>query len=210
MEHLDKLSPEKQASILQSAIAEFSQKPFAYANTDVITRNAGISKGLLFHYFGSKKAVYLYALRVALDRLTAATPDPESGGFYEQLFFVMDEKLRLCRDYPAETLFVNMAARDDSEEVSKEKLELFSRYLAGTTRTSQEVLMYAIATLPLKNPDDPTLLDALTLYIHAINQKFLLAYREKPEAFFANAEQIKREMKAYIDYMLNGVAIKEI
>lgn len=208
-EAFEKLSPEKQNSILQAGIQEFSQKSFPDASTDTITQQAGISKGLLFHYFGSKKAFYLACLRYALDRLIAQTPEARQNDFYSILFFAMDEKIRLCRDFPAETLFVNLAARDSSKEISSEKLSLFSGYLADTTKTSREVLARAISALPLRDPGDPTLLDALSLYIGAVNQKYLLLYREKPLEFFENAAQIQVEMKRYIDYLLYGVVKQE-
>lgn len=209
IEAFEKLSPEKQSSILQAGIQEFSQKSFPDASTDTITQQAGISKGLLFHYFGSKKAFYLACLRCALDRLIAQTPEATQNDFYSILFFTMDEKIRLCRDFPAETLFVNMAARDSSAEISAEKFSLFSNYLASTTKASQEVLARAISTLPLNDPNDPTLLDALSLYVGAISQKFLLLYRERPLEFFAHAAQIQAEMKTYIDYLLYGVVKQE-
>jgi len=205
----EKLSSEKQDVVLQAGIVEFSQKTYPDASTDEITHRAGISKGLLFHYFGSKKAFYLACLRRALDRLIAKTPEAELNDFFGILFFTMDEKIRLCRDFPAETLFVNLAARDASAEISSEKLTLFSEYLTVTTKASQQVLARAVATLPLKQPDDPMLLEALSLYVGAINQKFLALYRNTPLEFFANAEQIKREMETYINYLLYGVVRQE-
>ncbi len=45
----------KQNSIIDAGVEEFSQKAYSDANTDKIVQNCGISKGLLFHYFGSKK-----------------------------------------------------------------------------------------------------------------------------------------------------------
>ncbi len=209
IEAFEKLPLEKRTAILQAGIAEFSRKSFSDASTDEITRQAGISKGLLFHYFGSKKAFYLACLRAALDRLIAKTPDSKQGGFFDILFFTMNEKIRLCRDFPEETLLVNLAARDASAEISAEKLALFSEYLAVTTKTSKEVLARAAATLPLKNPDDPRLLDALSLYVGTVSNKYLALYRETPLAFFDHAEQIQQEMKTYIDYLLYGVVNQE-
>ena len=205
----EKLPLEKRNSILQAGISEFSRKSFPDASTDEITRQAGISKGLLFHYFGSKKVFYLACLRTALDRLIAKTPDAKQGDFFDILFFTMNEKIRLCRDFPEETLLVNLAARDASAEIAAEKLTLFSEYLAVTTKASKEVLARAAKTLPLKHPDDPKLLDALSLYVGVVSQKYLALYREKPLEFFDHAEQIQQEMKTYIDYLLYGVVKQE-
>ena len=54
------LSEEKQIRIVNSAFNEFAHKQFKEASTDEIAINAGISKGALFQYFGTKKQLYLY------------------------------------------------------------------------------------------------------------------------------------------------------
>ena len=152
LEAFEKLSPEKQESILRCGIQEFSTKPYRDANTDEITKEAEISKGILYHYFGTKKAFYLYCLDVSLKRLIANTPDAEADDFFDLLFFVMDEKMRLCRDHSSETLMVNMAARDDAAEISSEKRELFSRYLSQTTRADNHVHVCVTRQYDLTQP----------------------------------------------------------
>ncbi len=52
---------EKRQRIINAAIDEF-MKGYCKANTDIIVNNAGISKGLLFHYFGTKKKLTEYDL----------------------------------------------------------------------------------------------------------------------------------------------------
>jgi len=49
------IEPEKRDRILNAAIEEFASFPFEKASTNHIVAKAGISKGLLFHYFGSKQ-----------------------------------------------------------------------------------------------------------------------------------------------------------
>lgn len=51
---------EKQTRIIGSALKQFAEKSYSAASTNEIAKEAGISKGLLFHYFASKKALYLY------------------------------------------------------------------------------------------------------------------------------------------------------
>ncbi|MBL4645417.1 MAG: TetR family transcriptional regulator [Hyphomicrobiales bacterium] len=52
-------------SILDSALIEFSTKGYAGARIDEIARRAGISKPLIYEYFGDKDAVYAASLREA-------------------------------------------------------------------------------------------------------------------------------------------------
>ena len=57
------LSMEKQDKIMNAALKVFTKNRYKHASTDVIIKEAGISKGLLFHYFTSKAGLYsfLYA-----------------------------------------------------------------------------------------------------------------------------------------------------
>ena len=53
------------ATILQSALIEFSSKGYDGARVNDIASRAGISKPLIYDYFGDKEAVYSAALREA-------------------------------------------------------------------------------------------------------------------------------------------------
>ncbi|MGO1368341.1 TetR/AcrR family transcriptional regulator [Senegalia sp. (in: firmicutes)] len=57
-ETLEKIEIEKQDRIINSALEEFSKNSFEKASTNNIVKNAEISKGLLYHYFGTKKKLY--------------------------------------------------------------------------------------------------------------------------------------------------------
>ena len=60
------MGPEKRDRVINAALEEFC-KGFAHASTDTIVRKAGISKGLLFHYFGTKEGLYEFLLWYAFD-----------------------------------------------------------------------------------------------------------------------------------------------
>lgn len=71
---------ERMAQIRAAARRVFAERGYAAATTDEIARAAGVSPGLIFHYFPSKKALLVEVLRAlageSLSRsLPAATPD---------------------------------------------------------------------------------------------------------------------------------------
>ncbi len=207
-ESFEKISDEKQAAIIQSGITEFSQKSYMDGSTDEITKNCGISKGLLFHYFGNKKNFYLYCLEVALKRLLTDVLMPNQTDFYGIIFFYTDEKFKLCEKYPSEMHLVNMAAREMSAKVLDEKNELIVRYMISTREKSQQIMEKAVTALELKHINTEKLKDAITIYLAAILNKYLERYKETPELFFERSPEIKAEIKEYLDFMLNGV-VKE-
>ncbi|MCV6824806.1 MULTISPECIES: TetR/AcrR family transcriptional regulator [Halocynthiibacter] len=56
-------------SILTAALREFSEEGFSGARVDRIAKRAGVSKPLIYEYFGDKNAVYAAALREAYIRI---------------------------------------------------------------------------------------------------------------------------------------------
>ena len=66
------LKKEKQDRMINAALKVFALHGYRHACTDDIVKEAAISKGLLFHYFGSKLGVYAfvydYSVRYCLRR----------------------------------------------------------------------------------------------------------------------------------------------
>lgn len=54
------LPKEKQKAILDGAMQVFGSAPYKKASVGDIAKAAGISKGMVFYYFGSKKELYLF------------------------------------------------------------------------------------------------------------------------------------------------------
>ena len=61
------LDEEKQTRIINAGLKEFALNGYDGAKTDNIVQEAGISKGLLFHYFGTKKDFYLFLFEYTVD-----------------------------------------------------------------------------------------------------------------------------------------------
>lgn len=52
------ISGEKREQIIRAAMKNFSKNGYRKTVMDEIVADAGVSKGLVFHYFESKKALY--------------------------------------------------------------------------------------------------------------------------------------------------------
>lgn len=59
------LDSEKQNRILNAAINEFAEKGYENASTNEIVKDAGISKGLLFHYFKIRSNYFYFYMIIA-------------------------------------------------------------------------------------------------------------------------------------------------
>ena len=60
----------RRSRILEAALVEFADKGYKKASTNTIVREAEVSKGLLFHYFISKKELYLHLYKHAREVIT--------------------------------------------------------------------------------------------------------------------------------------------
>jgi AcrR family transcriptional regulator len=60
------MEPEKRDRVINAALTVF-RHGYEHTSTDDIVREAGISKGLLYHYFGTKEGLYEFLLSYALD-----------------------------------------------------------------------------------------------------------------------------------------------
>jgi AcrR family transcriptional regulator len=68
---------QRREQLVALGIEIFSERPFDEVSIDDIAAAAAISKGLLYHYFPSKRDFYVAVIRTAADEMQALTePDP--------------------------------------------------------------------------------------------------------------------------------------
>ncbi|MEG0615561.1 MAG: TetR/AcrR family transcriptional regulator [Oscillospiraceae bacterium] len=56
--------------IIDSAIVEFGKKSFGEASLNAVCKSGNISKGIIYHYFKDKDALYLACVKESYDALT--------------------------------------------------------------------------------------------------------------------------------------------
>ena len=208
--NFEKISDEKKEQIITKGIEIFSKFSFVEARTDLITHEAGISKGLLFYYFGNKKNFYLYLFKHTVDLLTQ---DLEYEGtydnFYEIIFYMMDMKYNLITKYPDETKFLNMVSKETHKEVSKDIRNILSIYHKKSKEKSSKIILSAVKKLKLRQDiDTQKIIKSLSLYIDAIVMKYLHLYQDKPMELFDNFHEFKKDVKEYLDLMIYGIVIE--
>ena len=67
---------ERRAQILACAIRMFGERPYAAVSTSDLAKEAGVARGLINHYFGTKRDLYLVVVRkmVTLPPLRSVGP----------------------------------------------------------------------------------------------------------------------------------------
>lgn len=67
----------RREQLVELAIGLFARESYDEVTIDAVAEAAGISKGLMYHYFGSKRDLYVAAVRRAADALLEAIDVPE-------------------------------------------------------------------------------------------------------------------------------------
>lgn len=113
------LKKEKQDRMINAALKVFAQGGYKHASTDDIVGEAGISKGLLFHYFGSKIGLYSflhdYSVRFMKLELTGSVPSTERD-YFEIRRLMEHAKLQVLKNYPCMQQFLNRCRIEDVSE----------------------------------------------------------------------------------------------
>lgn len=116
------LPKEKQDNMINAAIKVFALNGYDRASTDVIIREAGISKGLLFHYFGNKinlyKFVSEYCARYLMVELSAGVSD-SARNLVDRVILMEKAKLKMLQQYPYIDLFMISLRGEGHEEASE-------------------------------------------------------------------------------------------
>lgn len=98
----------RRSRILEAALVEFADKGYKKASTNTIVREANVSKGLLFHYFISKKELYLHLYRHARETITNELYEKVNFADRDVLNRMKESTLVKIESYLSHPLFVQL------------------------------------------------------------------------------------------------------
>lgn len=186
------LKKEKQDRMINASLKIFALNGYKHASTDDIVAEAGISKGLLFHYFGSKLGLYtfLYDYSVRFMKLELTRGVDDTDDYFELRKQIEFSKMQILKNYPYMQHFLD---RSKSENV-KEALLAIEEQRNELAKVYDELMGRIDKSLFAKNVDF-TKLDAMLEY----TIKGLMAERFQEAAF--NPEMLYEEVVGYLMMM---------
>ena len=113
------LKKEKQDRMINASLKVFASNGYKHASTDDIVAEAGISKGLLFHYFGSKLGLYtfLFDYSTRFLKLELTTGVLSSADDYFEIRKQMEfAKMQVLKNYPYMQQFLERCAAENVGE----------------------------------------------------------------------------------------------
>lgn len=113
------LKKEKQDRMINASLKVFALNGYRHASTDDIVAEAGISKGLLFHYFVNKLGLYSflydYSTRFMLLELSGCSVKDDDD-FFSLTLKRENAKMQVLKNYPYMQLFLDSIRFEDVKE----------------------------------------------------------------------------------------------
>lgn len=184
------LKKEKQDRMINAALKAFAVNGYKRASTDEIVKDAGISKGLLFHYFDTKlglyEFVYDYSVRYIVMEMSAAISQRETD------FYALYEQKEMCKiqalkNYPYMQQMINCSMQENDAEavtVIWERRDSYNQKIA-------EIMSQADMTKFSDNTDTGKLRKIMDFTIEG-----LMTERFREQAF--DVEKLMDEVKDYL------------
>jgi len=197
------LPEDKRERIIRAALAEFVARGYESASTNVITKQAGISKGLLFHYWGSKAGLYMYLVRYCIEYYTAWAarsfgPEQPSPDMVERIIMAGMRRVRFIQEEPLISQLVTQAFVDPPAELAPQLGSLAESYAS----TVNQELSSGIDTALLRpSVDVKRALEAVSIFSHGLRALMTRTLLND----LSSAEALMAETTKYLDLLKYGI-----
>jgi AcrR family transcriptional regulator len=136
---------ERHGRLLEVGLRVFAERPYDELSIDDLAKRAGISKGLLYHYFPTKRDFYVETVREAARRLAEETMTPETLPPLERLTHGLEAYLDFVhRHGKAYAALMRGGIGADPEVASiieQTRQDLISRIMVGAPISDREPLV---------------------------------------------------------------------
>jgi AcrR family transcriptional regulator len=192
------------ARILDAAEAELGARGFVTASTNAVAEAAGVAKGLVFHYFGSKTELFLAVLdrvteRVIESYLTHSEPWP--ADLFERLYAISMHKIRLFqRDRDAYRVLAMLTdAPDELRDVllaraGEVRRRIWPKLLAGVDTSCLRPGVSLDAAL-----------ETIVLLGEGLERRIIAQVRELPDHGASQMESILRDVWKHYERLRDGL-----
>lgn len=141
-DRFNSLSDERQKMIINGAMKCFSIHGYEKASMADIAKEAGVSKALLFHYFETKKKLFLYLWNLTAEKTRESLFASDVVGdkdFFSAMEKGLKAKMDLARSWPWMAIFAVKAWYEDDPEVSPDITKSTDPYAKVTGETLRQL-----------------------------------------------------------------------
>lgn len=190
--------------ILEAALEEFSQKGYEAASLNNVCAEKGISKGIIYHHFKDKDALFLLCVEDCFTQVSAylqETAEALSGTAQEKLAAYFDARLRFFALHPVYLGIFAEAAFNPPAALAEE----IARRRQAFDRLNADVLTGVLGKASLRaGLSAETVVEDFRMYMDYFNLRFRSAFRggrSIDEILTEHEEKCRRQL----DILLHGV-----
>lgn len=205
---IQNIDPDKRDRIINAAVEEFSALPYEKASTNNIVKNAGISKGLLFHYFGNKEQLYETLIQFAVDTLfqeIGSKIDWNETDLFDRLMHLTMAKMAIGKKYPQLFNFVKNIVYFNSSGKIDEILALYNKYGFDFQQLYQDIFSRNIDYSKFR--DQATIADSINIVRWSLEK-----YGEESMMELGSAaldfDKVEAGLSHYVDIMKKAFYIQ--
>lgn len=203
--NFENLSEDKKQRILEACILEFADKGYEKASTNAIIKEAKISKGILFHYFGNKKSLFFYIVEYCIQFLTTEYrkyPLQKSGDIFDRIMEFGMIKLKITHANPKISMLILHAFMNTPEGIRSEIQDMYQQ-LSNELMPS---IFKDIDFSKFRNGVDPKkATEIVMLFIESLQHKYYKEYKGREQELLDDVDKIMEEYKEYIEILKYGI-----
>ncbi len=195
----------KKKAIIDACITEFAEHGYERANTNRICAEAGVSKGLIFHYFGSKHKLYLMTLEACLKAVTEPFRNysVKDMGFVPAMLSLSTLKIRHYSQHPLHYRMLIRAVYNPPAQLAAEIKELQAKYY----QVGYDLVKEMMGELILKPGVDSDRAMQMIYSISAIIEgKFMNVLSGQTDFSEEIHREMEREYMGYLKLLMYGIA----
>ncbi len=125
----------RRRQLIEVAGEAFARGPYEQVSVEEIADAAGVSRGLLYHYFPGKRALYLEVIRQGVSALLSAMTPPQRVSADDELRLALNAYVRHARgkSYPFQTVLRTSSFSDPEVDAIVETFRqtMLQRILVG-------------------------------------------------------------------------------
>lgn len=203
----DALKEAHKEDILHAAIAEFGRVGYELASTNEIVKNAGVSKGLLFHHFTNKQTLYkacqVYVM-VKYGKYMDENLDLSSRDFFERTLNSLRLKMQFGCDNPEFLALINRAWHLEEDENSLKLTEAESIVLEATQMKLMDFFTDIDTSLFRDGVEIAKVIDYTRLALEASWVRFSHKHHNDGDAMAREMDNYFAEAEDIISLLRNG------
>lgn len=194
MEKFLNLPIEKQNDIIDAGLIAFGTNGYKKASISDIAKAAGISKSMIFHYFRTKKDLYLFLAEYSANTIISemrANLDKEERDFFQRIRIATEIKVSVIRKHMAILTFLKSLYFETDEEVANE----IKAMMAQGEAFRSDIALSGIDLSKFKEGIDPNLVMKMLTWFA---EGYVSQFRDKAEFYL---DDINREFYQCLDLL---------